>query len=46
MITIAVTTVCWLATAYLGADRPRVLINFYRKVHPMGPAGAVTAKAG
>jgi SSS family solute:Na+ symporter len=38
MITIAVTTVCWILTAYLGPRTdPAVLVNFYRKVHPMGP---------
>lgn len=38
LITIAVTTVCWLLTAYLGpqTDR-RTLIEFYRKVRPFGP---------
>jgi Na+/proline symporter len=35
---IAVTTVCWVATAYLGpqTDR-RTLLEFYRKVRPFGP---------
>ena len=38
LITIAVTTVCWVVTAFLGpsTDR-RVLIEFYRKVRPFGP---------
>jgi SSS family solute:Na+ symporter len=35
---IAVTTVCWIATAFLGPQTdPAVLANFYRKVHPFGP---------
>ena len=38
MITVAVTTVCWVATAYLGPETDRqVLIDFYRKVRPVGP---------
>lgn len=37
LITIAVTTVCWVATAYLGPQTDRaVLVNFYRKVRPYG----------
>ena len=38
LITIAVTTVCWVLTAFLGpqTDR-RTLIEFYRKVRPFGP---------
>jgi len=38
LITIAVTTVCWLLAAFLGpqTDR-RTLIAFYRKVRPFGP---------
>jgi len=38
MITIAVTTVCWLLAAYLApqTDR-RALIEFYKKVRPFGP---------
>ena len=38
LIAIAVTTVLWVATAYLGpqTDR-RTLIDFYRKVRPFGP---------
>ena len=48
IITIAVTTVCWIATAYLGPQtEERVLLNFYRKVHPFGPGWKpVQAKAG
>ena len=38
LITIAFTTVCWLATAYLGPQNdPAVLREFYRKVRPFGP---------
>jgi len=48
LITIAVTTVCWIATAYLGPQTdPETLINFYRKVHPFGPGWKpVQAKVG
>jgi Na+/proline symporter len=48
IITIAVTTVCWILTAYLGPQTdPAVLVNFYRKVHPMGPGWKpVQAMAG
>ncbi len=48
MITIAVTTLCWVATAYLGpqTDR-RTLVEFYKKVRPFGPGWkAVRAEAG
>ena len=38
MITIAVTSVLWVATAYLGPQTDRAtLIAFYRKVRPFGP---------
>jgi Na+/proline symporter len=38
LITIAVTTVCWVATAWLGPETDRkVLIAFYEKVRPAGP---------
>jgi len=48
IITIAVTTVCWIGTAYLGPQTdPETLIRFYRKVHPAGPGWKpVRAKAG
>ena len=38
LVTIAVTTVCWLLTAYFGpqTDR-RTLVQFYNKVRPFGP---------
>ncbi len=38
LITIGITTVCWVATAYLGPATDRAaLISFYRKVLPFGP---------
>jgi Na+/proline symporter len=38
LVTIAFTTVCWLATAYLGPQTDRkTLIAFYKKVRPFGP---------
>src|SRR5215204_1270907 len=41
LITIAVTTVCWVATAYLAPLTDRdVLVAFYRKVRPFGPGWA------
>jgi len=41
LITIAVTTVCWVATAYLApATDRKTLIDFYRKVRPFGPGWA------
>lgn len=41
MITVAVTTVCWVLTAYLGPPTDRAtLVAFYRKVHPIGPGWA------
>jgi hypothetical protein len=48
LLTVIVTTVCWLATAYLGPKNdPQVLIDFYRKVRPFGPGWKqVRAKAG
>lgn len=48
LLTVAVTTVCWLVTAYLGPQTDRAtLINFYRTVHPIGPGwSAIRAAAG
>src|SRR5215469_652671 len=48
VITVAVTTVCWMATAYVGPQNDeKTLIAFYRKVHPAGPGwSAIRAKAG
>jgi Na+/proline symporter len=38
LITVAVTTICWVATAFAGPQTDRkVLIAFYRKVKPFGP---------
>ncbi|MFN7945285.1 MAG: sodium:solute symporter family protein [Blastocatellia bacterium] len=38
LITIAVTTVCWLLAAYLAPQTDQqTLIEFYRKVRPAGP---------
>jgi solute:Na+ symporter, SSS family len=46
MITVALTTLCWILTAYLGPETDRkILIDFYRKVHPMGPGWSKIRKA-
>jgi Na+/proline symporter len=38
VITVAVTTVCWVITAYVApATAPDVLVSFYRKTRPIGP---------
>jgi Na+/proline symporter len=38
LITIGITTVCWLAAAFLAPQTDQeTLIAFYRKVHPFGP---------
>jgi SSS family solute:Na+ symporter len=38
LITVGFTTVCWVATAYLGPrNDPKQLVEFYRKVRPFGP---------
>ena len=38
LITVAITTVCWIGAAYLGPQTDReVLREFYRKVRPFGP---------
>jgi Na+/proline symporter len=38
LITIAVTTVCWVTTALFGPETDRAtLISFYKKVRPFGP---------
>jgi SSS family solute:Na+ symporter len=37
VLTVVITTVCWLVTAYVGPQTDRqVLIEFYRRVHPPG----------
>jgi Na+/proline symporter len=48
LITVAVTTVCWLLAAYLAPQTdPAVLQAFYRKVRPFGPGWArVRAQTG
>ena len=48
LATVAITTVCWMATAYLGPQTDRAtLIHFYRKVRPAGPGWApIRAAAG
>jgi len=48
MITVAITTVCWVATAFLGPRTDRkTLIDFYKKVRPFGPGWKhVRAEAG
>src|SRR5579862_1925515 len=44
-LTVAITTVCWVATAYLGPPTDRaVLLSFYRKVRPFGPGWARVAR--
>lgn len=41
MLTVAVTTVCWVVTAYFGPQTDRdVLVNFYLKTRPAGPGWA------
>jgi Na+/proline symporter len=45
LLTIAVTTVCWVATAYLGPETDRkTLVEFYRKARPFGPGWAPIRK--
>lgn len=48
LVTVVITTVCWVATAYLGPQTDRaVLIDFYRRVRPAGPGWApIRAIAG
>jgi Na+/proline symporter len=48
LITVAITTVCWISTAYLGPRTDeRTLVEFYRKVRPFGPGwGHIRALAG
>ncbi len=42
MVTIAVTTFCWLLTAFIAPQTDRkTLIEFYKKVRPFGPGWAV-----
>jgi SSS family solute:Na+ symporter len=38
ILTIIITTICWVLAAYFGPQTDRqTLVNFYRKVHPSGP---------
>ena len=38
LITVILTTICWLVTAYIGPQtEPQILAEFYRKVRPFGP---------
>jgi SSS family solute:Na+ symporter len=48
LVTVAVTTVVWLATTFLTAAEPMdKLVNFYRKVRPEGPGwDRVASQAG
>jgi Na+/proline symporter len=48
LLTIAVTTVCWVATAFLGPETDRkTLVAFYKKVRPFGPGWRpIQAEAG
>ncbi len=41
LITVAITTICWVLTAFLGPQTDRkTLVEFYRKVRPFGPGWA------
>ncbi len=48
LITVILTTVCWLITAYIGPQNDTaVLIEFFKKVHPAGPGwNRIRVKAG
>jgi SSS family solute:Na+ symporter len=48
VIGIFITTVCWVATAYLGPQNdPKVLMDFYMRVRPFGPGWRpIQVKAG
>jgi Na+/proline symporter len=48
MLTVLVTSVCWILTAYLGPETDRrTLVEFYRKVRPFGPGwAAIRTEAG
>jgi hypothetical protein len=38
LLSIAITTVCWLIVAYVGPQTNKeTLVNFYKKVRPLGP---------
>jgi SSS family solute:Na+ symporter len=45
LITVTVTTVCWVATAFLGPQTDRAtLVSFYERVRPSGPGWAPIRK--
>jgi SSS family solute:Na+ symporter len=45
LLTIGLTTICWLITAYIAPQTDRkVLIEFYKKVKPFGPGWAKIRK--
>jgi Na+/proline symporter len=48
LLTVAFTTLCWVATAYLGPSTDRAaLVEFYRRVRPPGPGWtAIRCEAG
>lgn len=48
IITIAMTTICWVVTAYVGPGTdPQKLVDFYLRVRPFGPGwGPVRRQAG
>jgi SSS family solute:Na+ symporter len=48
LLTIGITTLCWVITAYVGPrTNSETLIDFYKRVHPIGPGWrAVRAAAG
>ena len=48
LITVAVTSVSWIITAFVGPETDRaVLVEFYRRVRPAGPGWtAIRATAG
>ena len=38
LLTVVITTICWLLTAFLGPQTDRAtLVNFYKKAQPLGP---------
>jgi hypothetical protein len=48
LATVAITTICWVTTAYFGPQTDRAkLIDFYQRVRPAGPGwGPIRAAAG
>jgi SSS family solute:Na+ symporter len=48
ILTVAVTTIGWMVTAFLGPETDRrTLVNFYKKVRPFGPGWkAIRKEAG